>query len=597
MKWKRTHTCGELRASHVGETVVLTGWVNRQRDHGGLTFVDVRDRYGLTQVVAEAAASDLQRRLGELRGEYVIAVRGVVRRRPQEMINPNLGTGEIELLCDDLDVLARSNTPPFPIDSDREPSEELKFRFRYLELRRPSLQRNMLLRHKAVLAARRTLDALEFIEIETPLLIKTTPEGARDYVVPSRIYPGKFYALPQSPQIYKQVLMVSGFDRYFQIARCLRDEDLRADRQPEFTQIDLEMSFVTPEEVFAVTEATVAAMCEAVGHERPVTPFPRLTYDEAMARYGIDKPDVRFGLELEEVGAHFQGTTFNAFRAVLEAGGSIQLLRAPGGAGLSRKKIDGLTEAAKQAGGRGLAWCKIEPDGAASGGISRFLRAEEMQALQRGGAEPGDLLLFVADAPRTAREVCGAVRLALAEELQVQRAPGLHFAWVHRFPVFEPADTPTGWAPSHHMFTMPEPESRARIESDPGSVYGQLYDLVCNGVELGSGSVRIHDPALQRRIMRQIGLQEEEIERKFGFLLQALEYGAPPHGGIALGLDRLVMLLAGGTSLRDVIAFPKTQRAASPMDGSPSQISPEQLRELGLQLLPGVTEQDGVEER
>ncbi|MFQ5599505.1 MAG: aspartate--tRNA ligase [Candidatus Krumholzibacteriia bacterium] len=589
MIWKRTHTCGELRAEHAGQDVVLAGWVNRQRDHGGLTFVDLRDRYGITQVVAEASNPELQARISQLRSEFVIAVRGNVRRRPPEMINEDLRTGEIEVVCSALEVLSRARTTPFPIDSDREPNEELKFRFRYLELRRPSLQRSMILRHKAVLAARRYLDSQNFLEIETPLLIKTTPEGARDYVVPSRLYPGKFFALPQSPQIYKQVLMVAGFDRYFQIARCLRDEDLRADRQPEFTQVDLEMSFATQEEVFEVTEGTVAAMCEAAGLPRPETPFPRLLYDEAIERYGIDKPDVRFGLELLDVSPLLEETDFDAFKSVLEGAGRVRALRAPGGARLSRKEIDTLTTVARKAGARGLGWCKFETDGSPRGGISKFLRPEESARLrERTRAAAGDLLLFVADEPLRSAQALGAVRLALADVLDVERAPGLHFGWVHRFPIFEPAETSTGWGPAHHMFTMPEPETRHLIESDPGAVYGQLYDLVCNGVELGSGSVRIHEPELQHQVMRQVGHDDDEIERKFGFMLQAFQFGAPPHGGIALGLDRLVMVLIGGESLRDVIAFPKTQRASSPMDGSPSEVSPEQLRELGLQILPSV---------
>jgi aspartyl-tRNA synthetase len=513
----------------------------------------------------------------------VVAVRGVVRERPAEMRNTELPTGEIEVVGREIEVLAAARTTPFPIDSDVEISEELKFKYRYLELRRPALQRALLLRHKAVLAARRFLDSQGFVEIETPLLIKTTPEGARDYVVPSRLQPGKFYALPQSPQLYKQILMVAGFDRYFQVARCLRDEDLRADRQPEFTQIDLEMSFVGEDDVFAVTEGIVGEMCEAAGHPRPAFPLARFAYDDAMERYGSDKPDLRWGLELRDVSEVLRGTTFNAFRTVLGSGGRVRALAAPGGARLSRKDIDVLTKVAETAGAKGLATCKLEADGALSGGIAKFLSDSEAAGLRGAtGAGPGDLLLFVADAPDTSAVALGAVRLALGASLGLAPRTGLHFCWVHRFPLFERGETPSGWAPAHHMFTMPEPAYVEALEQNPGAVRAQLYDLVCNGVELGSGSVRIHRAELQRRVMRLVGLGDEEIETKFGFLIRAFEYGAPPHGGIALGVDRIVMLLVGGTSLRDVIAFPKTQRATSPMDGSPSDVSPEQLRELGL---------------
>jgi len=582
---RRTHTCGELRGSDAGRSVVLCGWVHRRRDHGGLTFVDLRDRYGITQLVAGAEQAAEMAALRDVRSEYVLAVRGTVRPRPPEMVNVDLATGTIEVACEAVQVLNTAKTTPFPIDGDVEVTEELKFKYRYLDLRRSALQRALALRHEILLACRRTLHARSFLEIETPLLIRTTPEGARDYVVPSRLHPGKFYALPQSPQIYKQILMVAGFDRYFQVARCLRDEDLRADRQPEFTQIDLEMSFAGHEDVFAVTEELLAAMCEAAGRPRPTLPLPRFTYDEAVNRYGSDKPDVRFGLELQDASAVFDGSAFNAFATVLAAGGRIRMLRVPNGSRLSRKDVDALSEVAMRAGAKGLAWLRVESGGEASGGISKFVRREELDALRvAAGVEPGDLLLFVADTPTRSALALGAVRLALPERLGLAASPGLHFSWVHRFPLFEAADTPTGWAPAHHMFTMPEPEFLDRLESDPGAVRAQLYDLVCNGVELGSGSIRIHGAELQRRVMRQVGLDDSEIDAKFGFLLQAFEFGAPPHGGIALGVDRLVMLLVGGSSLRDVIAFPKTQRATSPMDGAPSNVALEQLQELSLAL-------------
>jgi aspartyl-tRNA synthetase len=585
MSWTRTHTCGELRAADTGRSVVLCGWVNRSRDHGGLTFIDLRDRYGITQVVidAQSAAAAAAR---ELRNEYVVAVRGTVRPRPGEMANRDLATGAIEVEAASIETLAAAKTTPFPIDSDLEPTEELKFRYRYLDLRRAPLQHAMAVRHHALLAARRYLDTQAFLEIETPLLIKTTPEGARDYVVPSRLHPGRFYALPQSPQIYKQILMVAGFDRYFQVARCLRDEDLRADRQPEFTQIDLEMSFPTEEQVFEVTEGVVGAMCEAAGRPRPPASLPRFTYDEAMARFGSDKPDIRFGLELCDVGAAVAGTAFNAFAGALAAGGRVRAIRVPGGARLSRKDIDDLTAVAHKAGAKGLAWFKLEADGSAAGGIAKFLDAELPALRQTTGAQPGDLVLCVADAPLRSAQALGQVRLALPAKLGLSPADGLHFCWVHRFALFEASpESPTGWAPAHHMFTMPEPQWHDVLESDPAAVRAQLYDFVCNGVELGSGSIRIHRPELQRRVMRQVGLTDGEIDEKFGFLLQAFEFGAPPHGGIALGVDRLVMLLVGGASLRDVIAFPKTQRATSPMDGAPSAIAPQQLRELSLAIV------------
>jgi aspartyl-tRNA synthetase len=586
MTLRRTHACGALRPADIGREVVLCGWVNRRRDHGGLGFVDLRDRSGIAQVVIDASSPASQAVSRDLRSEYVIAVRGVVRARPADMVNPDLPTGAVEILSAEIEVLNAAKTTPFPIDSDVEVTEELKFRYRYLELRRPALQRAMALRHRTVLAARQYLDAERFLEIETPLLIKTTPEGARDYIVPSRLHPGKFYALPQSPQIYKQILMVAGFDRYFQVARCLRDEDLRADRQPEFTQIDLEMSFVGEDDVFAVTEGLVVAMCEAAAVPPPALPLPRHTYDEALERWGSDKPDLRFGLELCDVSAAFATTGFNAFSAALAAGGRIRAIRAPGGgARLSRKEIDALTEVAQRNGAKGLAWFKLEADGTAAGGIAKFLQPSELEALrQRTGAVAGDALLFVADAPLRSAQALGAVRLQLPERLGIELPAGLHFCWVHRFALFEAGETATGWSPAHHMFTMPEPQFIPTLESDPGAVRARLYDLVCNGVELGSGSIRIHEPELQRRVMRQVGLSDAEIDTKFGFLLQAFEYGAPPHGGIALGVDRFVMLLAGGTSLRDVIAFPKTQRATSPMDGAPSSVPIEQLRELSLAL-------------
>jgi aspartyl-tRNA synthetase len=584
--WKRTHVCAALRREHDGQEVLLMGWVHRRRDHGGLAFIDLRDRSGVCQVVVDSEDPALLEKVKDVRSEYVLALRGQVRLRPAGMRNPDLPTGEVEVLVSELRVLNASLTPPFPIESavQDEASEDLRFRYRFLDLRRPEMQRRMAFRHRVVLAARRFLDSEGFLEIETPLLIRSTPEGARDYVVPSRLHPGRFYALPQSPQLYKQLLMVAGYDKYFQMARCLRDEDLRGDRQPEHTQIDMEMSFATEDMIFDVVERMLAAVFDAV-MERPLAlPFQRLDYTEAMARFGTDKPDLRFDLELMDLGEIAGATEFRAFRGVLEAGGCVKGLRVPGGAAFSRREIEVLEDLAKHFGAKGLAWLKRDESGLA-GGVAKFFGgvADVLQAAT--GLSAGDLLLMVGDAGLTAATALGAVRTRLGETLALTDPGDFRFLWVHRFPLFERDEDTGGWRAMHHLFSMPMEEDMDRLETDPGSVRGQLYDLVCNGVELASGSIRIHRRDIQERVMAVVGIDRQEAQRRFGFLLGAFDYGAPPHGGIAPGLDRILMVLDGGSSIRDYIAFPKTLRGTSPMVDAPAPIDEAQLRELHLRIV------------
>jgi aspartyl-tRNA synthetase len=575
-------SCGGLRAQDAGTPVDLSGWVNRRRDHGGLIFVDLRDRDGITQIVFDPAHPSFKQ-AEHLRHEDVIRVRGAVRARPSGTENEKLATGEIEVGVHDLEVLSRSLVPPFPVNSDEDVDENLRLEYRYLDLRRPRLQRNIAVRHKIVKAMRDFFDERGFLEIETPMLIKSTPEGARDYLVPSRLHHGSFYALPQSPQLLKQILMVAGFGRYMQIARCMRDEDLRADRQPEFTQIDVEMSFATQEDVLEVMESCMRfAWRRVLDVELP--PFPRYPHAEVMQRFGSDKPDLRFGLELQTANDIFAKTDFVVFKSAIDTGGAILALRYPGGAALSRRDFDALTELCKQHGAKGMVWISLAHEGVKSS-ASKFIDESAVAALrERTGAETGDAMLLFADTRDNALTLAGKMRLEIGDRCGLRDPARFAFAWVTDFPLFE-ADEETGEpAPAHHPFTAPAPDQWDLIDSEPLKMRAQHYDMVLNGYELGSGSIRIHKPEFQRRIFTMLGLSEEQIADRFGFFIRALDYGAPPHGGMALGIDRIVMLAVGETNIRDVIAFPKNQLARDVMMDAPSAVPDRLVRDLGLKI-------------
>lgn len=597
--WQRTHTCGELRESQIGQTVTLNGWVNTFRAYPDQVFLDLRDRYGVTQVVVESDHPEIFKMAAEARGEWVISIKGRVRERmigSEKKHNAKLATGAIEVLAEDLVVLNRCPTPPFEVFSvpqegqtfaDPElANEDLRLQYRFLDLRRPTLQRTLAMRHRLNKVIRDNLDAQGFLELETPLLGRSTPEGARDYLVPSRVSLGSWYALPQSPQLYKQILMVAGYDKYFQIARCLRDEDLRADRQPEFTQLDLEMSFVEMDDVFGVIENLIADVFRRCINVEIKTPFRRLKYTDVMLKYGSDKPDLRYGLEIVDIGDIAAQTEFQAFRGTLDAGGKVRALNASGAAErFSRKQIDELAEVVKRSGGKGCAWVKVEAE-KFTGGIEKFLTASIQQQLrQRLGAKTGDLLLFVADKEDVVCQSLGTLRTHLATVLKLYDPNGLDYqiAWVLDFPSFLWDDEEKRWAANHHPFTAPMDEYLAALETDPASVKAKAYDLVINGYECGGGSIRIHNPDVQSRLFKVLGMSEEQAKARFGFLLDALKFGAPPHGGIALGLDRLAMMLARTSNIRDVIAFPKNQKARDLMTGAPAPVDAKQLKELGIE--------------
>jgi len=581
----RTHYCTEVSAANQGQNVTLTGWVDTRRDHGGLVFIDLRDRTGIIQVVISPDINPASfNKAGEVRSEYVIAVVGKVSPRPEGTVNPNLATGEIEVLVDEMRILNRAKTPPFYIEDGVEVDENLRLRYRYLDLRRPEMQRTIMLRHRAARSVREFLDQHGFLEIETPMLTRSTPEGARDYLVPSRINPGRFYALPQSPQLYKQILMVAGMDRYYQMARCFRDEDLRADRQPEFTQIDIEMSFVQVEDILPLMEEMIARLCRETASLEVTAPFPRLTYREAMDRFGSDKPDTRFGMEIKDITDVAAGCGFKVFASAAQGGGQVRGINASGCAGLSRKEIDDLAKYAAIYQAKGLAYMIVNGDGVKSA-IAKFFSDSEINTiLDRLDAREGDLLLFVADKPGVVAAALGALRLHLAERLDMIPKDQYNFLWVTDFPLLDYDEEEKRWVAMHHPFTSPREEDMPLLDSDPGRVRAQAYDMVLNGIEIGGGSIRIHRRDVQETMFAALGLTGDEVQEKFGFMLDAFEFGTPPHGGIAFGFDRLIMLLAGRKTIRDVIPFPKTQSATDLMNMAPGGVDNRQLKELHIKL-------------
>lgn len=589
----RTHRCTEVSNQNIGETVTVMGWVQKRRNLGSLIFIDLRDRSGLLQVVFDEpqVGSEGFEKAGNLRSEFVVAVTGVVQKR-SAAVNESLKTGDIEVIANDIRILSEAETPPFPIEENCQTKEELRLKYRYLDLRRPDLQRNIMMKSKVSMLLRNFMEKEGFLEIETPILMKSTPEGARDYLVPSRVHPGSFYALPQSPQLYKQLLMCSGYDRYFQIARCFRDEDLRADRQPEFTQADMELSFVDVDDVIDVNERLLAYVFkEAIGVDVPL-PIPRMTWQEAMDRFGSDKPDTRFGMELVDVSETVAGCGFGVFTGALENGGSVRGINAKGQGTMPRKKIDKLVSFAKDYGAKGLAYLAVNEDGTYKSSFAKFMTEEELAALvEKMGGEPGDLLLFAADKNKVVWDVLGALRLELARQLELLDKNRYNFLWVTEFPLLEWSDEENRFMAMHHPFTMPMEEDWDKIDSDPGAVRAKAYDIVLNGTELGGGSVRIHQDDIQEKMLEVLGFTKEQAHEQFGFLLDAFKYGVPPHAGLAYGLDRMVMLMMQCDSIRDVIAFPKVKDASCLMSHAPSPVDEKQLEELGIE----VSEQEETE--
>jgi aspartyl-tRNA synthetase len=586
MMTKRTAYCGDITESYIGEKITIKGWVQKRRDLGGLIFIDLRDREGIVQVVFNPDLSEEALALAEkIRNEYVLSVTGTVVARGEGTVNPNLRTGKVEIHVEEVQIINEAKTPPFMVDDQMEVSEDVRLKYRYVDLRRPAMMETLRMRHNVTTSFRTFLNENGFLDVETPILTKSTPEGARDYLVPSRVHQGEFYALPQSPQIFKQLLMVSGFDRYYQIARCFRDEDLRADRQPEFTQIDMEMSFMDTEQIITLVEDMMKKLMNDVKDHNVQLPFQRMTYDDAMSRYGSDKPDTRFGMELIDVSEIVKESGFKVFAGAVASGGQVKLINVKGGASqYSRKDIDGLTEFVSRYGAKGLAWLKVEEEGL-KGPISKFVTEEDASQISASAnAESGDLLLFVADKKSVVADALGALRLKLGKELKLIDETKFNFLWVTDWPLFEFDEGENRYYAAHHPFTMPVREDLERFETDPSSVRAEAYDLVLNGYELGGGSLRIYERDIQEKMFKVLGFSKEEAKKQFGFLLEAFEYGTPPHGGIALGLDRLVMLLAGRTNLRDTIAFPKTASASCVLTDAPGEVSEAQLKELSLSL-------------